>query len=76
MRTKTTFSILFWLYTKRIDANGKAGLYARITLNGNKLNISLKQKIDVDLWDSARQRVIGANAYAKRTNHLLDETRA
>ncbi|TMU50782.1 site-specific integrase [Flagellimonas algicola] len=76
MRTKTTFSILFWLYTKRIDANGQASIYARVSLNGKKLNISLKQKIKVDQWDSERQRIQGTNAYSKRTNNLLDEIRA
>ena len=76
MRTQTTFSILFWIYTKRIDANGQTSIYVRVSLNGKKLNISLKQKVRVYQWDSEKQRVQGSNAYSKRTNNLLDGIRA
>ncbi|WP_166636559.1 hypothetical protein [Salegentibacter sp. 24] len=49
MRTQSTFSVLFWIYSKRAKGNQTA-IYARISINGRKLNISLKRK--VDLWDS------------------------
>jgi hypothetical protein len=48
MRTSSTFSVLFWIYTKRAK-NNLAVIYARITVNGRKLNISLKRKADVSL---------------------------
>ena len=38
MRTSSTFSILFWIYAKRIK-NNEAPLYARITIDGKKLNL-------------------------------------
>ncbi len=55
-RTQSTFSVLFWIYTKRAK-NNFAVVYARITVNGKKLNISLKRKVDLTLWNPKKQRV-------------------
>lgn len=56
MRTQSTFSVLFWIYTKRAK-NNFAVVYARITVNGKKLNISLKRKVDLTLWNPKKQWV-------------------
>ncbi len=72
MRTLSTFSILFWVYSQRAK-NNLAIVYARITLNGRKLNISLKRKVDVSLWDSKKQRVSGKNPKCKELNQFLDQ---
>lgn len=72
MRSNSTFSILFWLYSSR-SKNGKAPIYARISVNGKKLNISLKRRIQINEWDSAKQRVQNSSIHAKSTNQYLDE---
>jgi len=72
MRTSSTFSVLFWIYTKR-SKNNLAVVYARITLNGRKLNISLKRKADVSLWNSSKQRVMGNCPQSKDLNQFLDQ---
>jgi integrase len=72
MRTSSTFSILFWVYAKRIK-NKQAPLYARITVNQKKLNISLKIRIDVHLWNTQKQRIHGTNEKARSINQYLDE---
>ncbi len=72
MRTSSTFSILFWIYTKRIK-NNQAPLYTRITVNGEKLNISLKRRIDVRIWNTKKQRVKGAGEKARTLNQYIDE---
>ncbi len=72
MRTSSTFSILFWIYAKRIK-NNQAPLYARITVDGKKLNLSLKRRIDVQLWNPQKQRLKGTGDKAKRLNQHLDE---
>ncbi len=51
MRTSSTFAILFWIYSSRAVDN-KAKIYARLTLNGKRVNISLKEKIDIDSWNA------------------------
>jgi site-specific recombinase XerD len=72
MRTTSTFSILFWLYSKRIK-NSEAPLYARITVDGKKLNLSLKRRIDTRQWIPTKQRVKGNSEKSKGLNQFLDE---
>lgn len=74
MRTSSTFSILFWLYSKRIKNNNQAPLYARITVDGKKLNISLKRRIDIRLWNAQKQRITGTGEKMKNLNQYLDES--
>ena len=59
MRTPSTFSILFWIHAQRTDKNNSSNIYARITVNGKKVIMSLKQKVNVDSWDSRRQKSKG-----------------
>ena len=75
MRTSTTFSILFWIYTKRAK-NNQTGVYVRISVNGKKVNISLKQKVDVDKWDAKRQKMKGNCAKANELNQYLNEVKS
>ncbi len=72
MRSTTTFSILFWIYAKRTK-NNLAPLYARITVDGKKLNISLKRRIDIQLWNPQKQRIRGTGKTARDLNQYLDE---
>ncbi|MDT0645702.1 site-specific integrase [Zunongwangia sp. F260] len=72
MRTQSTFSVLFWIYSQRAK-NNLAVIYARITINGRKLNISLKRKVDVNLWDPKKQRVSGKSLNSKEVNQFLDQ---
>jgi site-specific recombinase XerD len=76
MRTTSTFSVLFWIHGHRFDKNNLTQVYARITLNGKRVVMSLNQKVDVDLWDSKRQRLKGNSRTVKNTNNYLDEVRS
>lgn len=76
MRTSSTFSILFWIYVKRADKNNSSNIYARITVNGQKINISLKQKVKVDSWDSKRQKAKGNGTSSRTVNYYLDEVKS
>ncbi len=75
MRTTSTFSTLFWVYGKRAK-NNQAGIYVRITVNTERVNISLKRKIDSTKWDSSRQRVKGYSIEAKSINQYLDQVQS
>ncbi|UII81280.1 site-specific integrase [Flagellimonas sp. CMM7] len=75
MRTLSTFSILFWVYTKR-SKNNQAPIYARITVNKKKLNISLKRRVETRLWNNQKQRINGTNEKARNINQYLDEVYA
>jgi site-specific recombinase XerD len=75
MRTYSTFSILFWIYSTRAK-NNLTNIYVRITVNGKRVNISLKQKVNVDTWDTQRQKVKGNAQTARTINHYLNEVKA
>ena len=72
MRSTQTFSILFWVYAKRAQ-NNKSSIYIRITLNGKKVNISLRRKVDLSHWDAKAQKVSGYGKEARELNLYLDE---
>ena len=75
MQSSNTFSILFWVYTSRAN-NNLTSIYARVTINGKKANISLKLKADIRTWDSTKQRVKGTNEASRTLNGYLDQVHA
>ena len=75
MKSSKTFSILFWINTSRAK-NNQAEIYARITVDGKRVNISLKRRVNVDKWNISKKRVNGTSAKAKQTNRYLDEAYA
>jgi hypothetical protein len=75
MRTSSTFSILFWIYGKRA-VNNQANIYVRVTLNGQRVNISLKKKIDVTTWNEKLQRAKGTGKDSRILNLYLNEVQS
>tara|TARA_R110001592_G_scaffold181652_1_gene424465 strand:- start:136 stop:1368 length:1233 start_codon:yes stop_codon:yes gene_type:complete len=72
MTRSNTFSILFW--QKLASAkNGKAPLYARITVNGKRAELSLKRKVLISDWDTTKNRLKGANSQNKMVNSYLEQ---
>jgi len=72
MKTTTTFSILFWL-KKSKASNGKAPLYARLTVNGKRAEISLKRKITIANWCPLKSRMKGTKEESRLINNYLDQ---
>ncbi|MGJ5641533.1 site-specific integrase [Formosa sp. S-31] len=75
MSTRSTFNLLFWVNTSRIK-NNEVSLYARITVDGKRTNISLNRKITLSLWDSNKGKAKGSNQESKALNKYLDQLRA
>ncbi|WP_372755706.1 Arm DNA-binding domain-containing protein [Mariniflexile sp.] len=73
MKTSSTFSIFFWADFSRAK-NEYASIYARITVNGKRATISLKQKIFVKDWDVHKNRARGSSQKSRILNNYLDET--
>lgn len=72
MKNTNTFSILFWL--KQATAkNGQAPLYARITVNGKRAELSLKRKLLVSNWDANKNRLKGLSDETKIFNNYLEQ---
>ncbi|WP_067151396.1 site-specific integrase [Pseudotamlana agarivorans] len=70
MSAKSTFSILFWIYNKD-EVNNQGIVYARITVDGKRSNISLKRKVDILRWDKKLQRLNGTTEEVKSFNQFL-----
>ncbi len=72
MKTTPTFSIHFWANFSRVK-DGQTLLYARITVNGKRATIGLKQRVAVAEWDIRKNRMRGTNQQARLINSYLDE---
>ena len=71
MRNSVTFGIVFIPKSSKAK-NGKAPLYARITLNGERIELSLQRRITLNLWDERKSRLRGSSAESIQVNNSLD----
>lgn len=69
------FSILFWLNKDRIQSNGEMPIYMRITVDGNRVEISSKKTVLPELWDQKAQQVKGKDNSIRMMNSYLDMTK-
>ncbi len=75
MKNSNTFNILFWLKLANVK-NRKAPLYARITVNGKRAELSLKRKISISDWNTGKNRLNGLSHQSKLINNYLDQIQA
>jgi hypothetical protein len=75
MKTATTFSILIWINASRAK-NNEADLFARVTVNQKRVNISLKRKIDIKSWDKSKSRLKGNSVIARKENQYIEQVKA
>ena len=75
MKTSNTFSILIWINASRAK-NNEAELFARITVNQKRANISLKRKINIDSWDKSKSRLKGNSDNARKENQYIEQVKA
>ncbi len=72
MRTQNTFSTLFLVQKSKV-INNEVLLYARVTVNGKRADISLKKKILLPLWDSKKKKAKGNSNEARQINNYLNQ---
>ncbi|MDO6761591.1 site-specific integrase [Tamlana sp. 2_MG-2023] len=72
MRTTNTFSILFWVDQKKAIFN-YALIYARVSVNGKRVNISTKRKVHLEIWDTKKKKATGNSSEASQVNLYLDQ---
>ena len=72
MRNNSTLAVL--IFTRDITYNPeKLTIYARITVDGRRAEISLKRYTSVNIWDVSKGRVTGTTQKAGLLNSYLDE---
>lgn len=77
MKTKSTFTIIFFTRKSRSNLN-QLSIYVRITVNGKRSEISLKRSVLQNQWDNTKNRGRGntektrvLNAYLNGVNNKL-----
>ncbi|MFN4762963.1 Arm DNA-binding domain-containing protein [Gillisia sp. Q332] len=74
MRTSQTFSISFFARKKKKQPE-LALLYARITVDGKSLEISLKRTLPINKWKQSAGKMQGSRMESQHINKKIDETR-
>jgi hypothetical protein len=75
MKIAQTFSILIWANATRGTQQGHA-LFARVTVNGRRAEISLKRKVDPARWNASSGQLKGSGSEARALNNFLAEVKA
>lgn len=67
-----TFGLLYYLKKSKVNTQGKAPIYLRITIDGKRTEISTKRSIEIEKWNSQSNRAIGRNEAIRELNSYLD----
>jgi hypothetical protein len=62
----------FYARETKIDRNGEAPIYLRITVNGERAEIFPDRRVNPDSWDMNAERVAGRSEPARIINAALD----
>ena len=71
MQTNNTFSIIFFTRKSR-NKSDELSIYARITVNQKRAEMSLKRCIQVCNWDNSKARARGISENSRILNKYLD----
>lgn len=75
MKTTQTFSILIWANNARKNHEG-ISLFARITVDGKRAEISLKKKVNPEKWDPKLGCMKGNSEEAKTINTYISQVKS
>lgn len=71
-----TISILFYLKRVKVNAQGLAPIFQRITINGKRLDNSTGKFVDPDKWHSEMSKMRGTSEEARSINGHLDNLKS
>lgn len=74
MKEQISLAISFYQRTDKVDKNGAAPVFMRITVNGNRAEIATNKRFDVDRWKLGHPA--GTKADAKELQKDLDSMKA
>ncbi len=76
MRNRYTFGIQFVIRHSRTKTHRAASVYARITVNQRRSEISLKRTVDPECWDDVKGVAKGKTEEIQNLNNHLERTRS
>jgi integrase/recombinase XerD len=74
MTSKNTFSILFWINRTK-ENKGKAPIYARVTVDLRRVEISIKRRIEPENWNAEKGIAKGIKEEIKSLNAYIENVR-
>jgi site-specific recombinase XerD len=75
MKTTQTFSILIWANKAKETKDGLP-LFARVTIDGRRAEISIKKKVPAGKWDAKSGLMTGSDESAKLVNNYIAQVKA
>ena len=66
------FSFIFYIKRSKVDKNGHANVYLRITVNGKRAELSISKKVDVNKWVASAGKLKGRSTEAQNLNRFID----
>jgi site-specific recombinase XerD len=75
MKKVNTFGIQFVIRKHRIK-NGNIPVYARITVNTSRCELSIKKRIAVNNWNNGKGKATGSNPEIRTLNSYLEHIRS
>lgn len=73
---QNTFGIIFFIKKDKINKEGKAPIYLRITVNGKRSDMALKQNISEINWNAKRGVAKGNKDELIKLNNYLEKFRS
>lgn len=67
-----TFSILYYLKSSKNDKGNERQIYARITVNSVRVEISTRLKCEKEKWSTVSNRALGKSEKIRQINSYLD----
>ncbi|MEO6520858.1 MAG: site-specific integrase [Mucilaginibacter sp.] len=74
--TNNTFGVAFYLKKQKTTQAGKSPIYARITVNGKRIEISVKRSIEENNWNATKGMAKGSREEIVKLNKYLDQFKA
>ncbi|MBA4746849.1 MAG: site-specific integrase [Muricauda sp.] len=71
-----SFSQLFYLKGKHFEKDVKVPIYLRLTVNGQRSELSVSRKVDPQKWSARMGKMKGTNFEANELNQYLDTVRS
>jgi site-specific recombinase XerD len=68
-----TFGVAFYLKKQKVTQLGKSPIYARITVNGKRIEISVKRSVEEQNWNAAKGMARGSREEIVKLNKYLDQ---
>lgn len=72
---RNTFRILFFIRKTKLQKNGEAPIYLRITVNGRSMETMIKRTVSLNLWSQAKERSRGSDRKSTELNNYIESIR-